>query len=95
MMMTSLPGSSLCLHIPKTGSSYVSRFFDAADWLEFRRRYHLARLARPTVPYRAGIEVVRQIKRHGPAWGNLSCRARAHHAGYNTLPPGRRHHPKL
>ena len=80
--MTSLPRPSLCLNIPKTGSSFTSRFFDAADWLEVRRRCGLARLA---VPNRAGIEIVRRIKRHGPAWGNLGCRSWHHHAGYRSL----------
>ena len=90
--MTSLPRPSLCLNIPKTGSSFTGRFFDAADWLEFRRRCGLARLA---VPNRAGIEIVRRIKRHGPAWGNLGCRSWHHHAGYSSLPPALRRHPRL
>ena len=46
LKMASLPRPSLaaearrstCLNIPKIGSSFTSRFFDAADWLEFRRR---------------------------------------------------------
>ena len=90
--MTSLPRPSLCLNIPKTGSSFTSRFFDAADWLELRRRGGLTRLA---VPNRAGIEIVRRIKRHGPAWGNLGCRSPHHHAGYSSLAPGLRRHPRL
>ena len=90
--MRPLPRPSLCLNIPKTGSSFTSRFFDAADWLQFRRRCGLTRLA---VPNRAGIEIVRAIKRHGPTWGNLGCRSGDHHAGYASLPPGLRRHPKL
>ena len=90
--MTSLPRPSLCLNIPKTGSSFTSRFFDAADWLELRRRGGLTRLA---VPNRAGIEIVRRIKRHGPAWGNLGCRSWHHHAGYSSLAPGLRRHPRI
>ena len=42
-----MPRPSLCLNIPKTGSSFTSRFFDAADWLELRRRCGLGRLAAP------------------------------------------------
>ena len=87
-----MPRPSLCLNIPKTGSSFTSRFFDAADWLEIRRQCGLTRLA---VPSRAGIEIVRRIKRHGPAWGNLGCRSWDHHAGYSSLPRDLRRHPKL
>ena len=90
--MRPLPRPSLCLNIPKTGSSFTSRFLDAADWLQFRRRCGLTRLAAPN---RTGIEIVRGIKRHGPAWGNLGCRSGDHHAGYASLPPGLRRHPKL
>ena len=90
--MAPLPRPSLCLNIPKTGSSFTSRFFDAADWLELKSRLGWGR---PAMPNRAGIEIVRQIKRRGPAWGNLSCRAWDHHAGYSSLPPGLRRHPKL
>ena len=32
--MAPLPRQSLCLNIPKTGSSFTTWFFDAADWLE-------------------------------------------------------------
>ena len=60
----------------KIGSSYVSRFFDAADWLEIGRRCGPTHLP---LPNRAGIEIVRRLKRHGPAWGNLACRAWDHH----------------
>ena len=77
--MSPLPRPSLSLNIPKTGSSFTSRFFDAADWIQFRRRCGLTRLA---VPNRAGIEIVWAIKSHGPAWGNLGGRSGDHHAGY-------------
>ena len=50
-----MPRPSLCLNIPKTGSSFTSRFFDAADWLELRRRCGLGRLAAPN---RASVEIV-------------------------------------
>ena len=90
--MTSLPRPSLCLNIPRTGSTFTSRLFDAADWLELRRRCGLTRLA---VPNRASIEIVRRIKRYGPAWGNLNCRSWHHHAGYSHLAPGLRRHPRI
>ena len=87
-----LPGPSICLHIPKTGSTWVDWFFNAADWLSLRRRLHARRLA---VPDRASLELVRRIKRHGPAFGNLNCRAGDHHTGYAGLPEGLRALPKL
>ena len=87
-----MPRPSLCLNIPKTGSSFTSRFFDAADWLELRRRCGLGRLASPN---RASVEIVRRIKRYGPGWGNLTCRFWDHHAGYSSLPSELRRHPKL
>ena len=87
-----LPRPSLCLNIPKTGSSFTSRFVDAADWLELRRRCGLGRLSAPN---RASLEIARRIKRYGPAWGNLTCRFWDHHAGYSSLPPDLRRHPKL
>ena len=87
-----MPRPSLCLNIPKTGSSFTSRFFDAADWLELRRRCGLGRLAAPN---RASVEMVRRIKRYGPGWGNLTCRFWDHHAGYSSLPSDLRRHPKL
>ena len=87
-----MPRPSLCLNIPKTGSSFTSRFFDGADWLELRRRCGLGRLAAPN---RASVEIVRRIKRYGPGWGNLTCRFWDHHAGYSSLPSDLRRHPKL
>ena len=87
-----MPRPSLCLNIPKTGSSFTSRFFDAADWLELRRRCGLGRLAAPN---RASVEIVRRIKRYGPGWGNLTCRFWDHHVGYSSLPSDLRRHPKL
>ena len=72
-----MPRPSLCLNIPKTGSSFTRRFFDSADWLELRRRCGLGRLAAPN---RASVEIVKRIKRYGPGWGNLTCRFWNHHA---------------
>ena len=83
-----LPKPSLCLNIPKTGSSWMRHFFDAADWLELRRR---CGLGHRTPPLRASLELVRMAKRYGPEWGSLNCRARDHHAGYGSLPA--REHP--
>ena len=87
-----LPKPSLCLNIPKTGSSWMRHFFDAADWLELKRRCGLGHC---TAPLRASLELVRMGKRYGPAWGNINCRARDHHAGYSSLPESIRRHPKL
>ena len=87
-----LPRPSICLHIPKTGSTWVDWFFNAADWLMLRRSLGLRR---PVLPGRARLELIRRIKRHGPAFGNLNCRARAHHTGYAGLPKGLRPLPKL
>ena len=90
--MPPLPRPSLCLNVPKTGSSYTARFFNAADWLELGRRCGLNRLR---VPNRAAVEAVKRIKRHWLEYGNLNCRVWNHHAGYSTLPAGIRHHPKV
>ena len=87
-----LPRPSICLHIPKTGSTWVDWFFNAADWLALRRSFHSRRLA---MPHRASLDLVRRIKRHGPAFGNLNCRTGDHHTGYAGLPEGLRHLPKL
>ena len=87
-----LPRPSICLHIPKTGSTWADWFFNAADWLELRRSFHVRRLA---IPYRTSLELVRRIKRHGPAFGNLNCRTGDHHTGYAGLPEGLRHLPKI
>ena len=92
MVKESLPRPSLCLNVPKTGSSYLRRFFDAADWLELRRRCGLGRL---TLPLRTSTAVVSAIKRHGPAFGNLNCRIREHHTGYSQLPGSLRPYPRL
>ena len=70
-----LPRPSICLHIPKTGSTWVDWIFNAADWLSLRRSFHSRRLA---MPHRASLELVRRIKRHGPAFGNLNCRTGGH-----------------
>jgi len=87
-----LPRPSICLHIPKTGSAWVDWFFNAADWLEFRRSLGIRRLA---LPGRASLELVRRIKRHGSAFGNLNCRTGDHHTGYAAPPDGLRPLPKL
>ena len=87
-----LPRPSLCLNIPKTGSSWMRHVFDAADWLELKRRCGLGHRA---PPLRASLEFVRMAKRYGPEWGSLNCRARDHHAGYRSLPESLRRHPKL
>ena len=87
-----VPRPSLCLNIPKTGSGFTTRFFDAADWLEFKRRLGRYRLA---VPNWTTIRMVRRIKRYGPARGNLSSRSWDHHAGYSSLPSDLRRHAKL
>ena len=87
-----LPRPSICLHIPKTGSTWVDWFFNAADWLSLRRRLGSRRLG---MPGRASLELVRRIKRHGPAFGNLNCRTGDHHTGYAGLPESLRGLPKL
>ena len=87
-----LPRPSVLLNIPKTGSTFTRRFFDAADVLAFRRRFGSRRLR---VPGRAGIELVRRLKRHGPAYGNLNCRLAHHHTGVSRLPPPLRALPKI
>lgn len=87
-----LPKPSLCLNIPKTGSSFTNYFFNAADWLELKRLYGLNHL---TVPHRTSLEFVKTLKRRCARFGNLSCRAWHHHAGYSTLPAAIRHVPKL
>ena len=87
-----LPRPSVCLHIPKTGSTWVDWFFNAADWLSLTRSLGLRRAA---LPCRASLELIRRIKRHGPAFGNLNCRTGDHHTGYAGLPESLRHLPKL
>ena len=87
-----LPRPSICLYIPKTGSTWADWFFNAADWLSLRRSFRSRRL---TVPHRTSLELVRRIKRHGPAFGNLNCRTGDHHTGYAGLADGLRHLPKL
>ncbi|MDE0003683.1 MAG: hypothetical protein OXQ29_13415 [Rhodospirillaceae bacterium] len=87
-----LPRTSICLHIPKTGSTWVDWFFNAADWLAIRRKLASRRLA---MPRRTSLALVRRIKRHGPAFGNLNCRIGNHHVGYAGLPESLRRLPKL
>lgn len=87
-----LPKPSLCLNIPKTGSSFVRWFFDAADWLELKRTGGLRRLR---VPKPVAIHAVKAIKRHALAYGSLNSRLRDHHASYSTWPEGIREHPRL
>ena len=55
-----LPRPSLCLNIPKTGSFWMRHVFDAADWLELKRR---CGLGHRTPPRRASLEFVRMAKR--------------------------------
>ena len=87
-----LPRPSICPHIPRTGSTWVDWIFNAADRLSLRRSFHSRCLA---MPHRASLELVRRIKRHGPAIGNQNCRTRDHHTGYAGLPEGLRHLPRL
>ena len=87
-----LPRPSICPHIPRTGSTWVDWIFNAADRLSLRLSFHSRCLA---MPHRASLELVRRIKRHGPAIGNQNCRTRDHHTGYAGLPEGLRHLPKL
>ena len=87
-----MPQPSVCLNIPKTGSSFTTWFFGAADWLQFKRACRLRRLS---VPNRAGIEASKRIKRLGVTYGSLNARLRDHHAGYSTWPTSVRHYPKL
>ncbi len=87
-----LPKPSLCLNIPKTGTSFMRQFFNAADWLEVRR---LCGLNHCVLPLRPSLVAVEMLKRHGPAFGNLTCRAWDHHAGWSALPKSLRHLPGL
>lgn len=87
-----LPRPSLCLNVPKTGTQFMNRFLDAADWLHLKRACGLRRL-RP--PGGAAIRLVRRIKRHGIEFGNLNSRLHHYHAGYSSCPAGLRRHPKL
>ena len=86
-----LPEPSLCLNIPKTGSTFTDRFFNAADWLELKRRCGLKHLS---VPNRASVGVVKRLKRRWLEYGNLNCRIRHFHTGYSALPHAIRHYPK-
>ena len=87
-----LPRPSVCLNVPKTGSTFSNRFLDAADWLHLRRACGLTRLR---VPNRAEIEIVRPIKRYALTFGSLNCRLWDHHAGYSTWPESLRGYPRL
>ena len=68
-----LPRPSVCLNVPKTGSQFMNRFFDAADWLHLKRACGLRRLEpawrRSASGWSGGI------KRHGIEFGNLNCQS--------------------
>ena len=85
------PTPSLCLNVPKTGSSYAVRFFLAADCLELARRFGLRCLA---VPGPATQLAVRGIKRYVHDFGSRNSRI-IHHAGYSALPCHLRALPKV
>ena len=87
-----LPRPSLCLNVPKTGTTYTARFFAAADWLHLRQACGLRRLQ---LPSRAAIEAMNAFKRLGVRYGSLNPALPAHHAGYSTLPTDLRVHPRL
>lgn len=87
-----LPGTSLCLNIPKTGTSYTARFFAAADWLHLK---HACRLRGLYVPNRAAVEFMNTFKRLGVRYGSLNPALRRHHTGYSTLPARLRVYPRL
>ena len=89
--MSMLPKSSLCLNVPKTGTSFIKDFFDAADYLELK---HLCGLKYLTMPNPIGREVVKRIKKYGFKYGNRNCRFK-HHVGYNDLPHDVRKYPKI
>lgn len=78
-----LPRPSLCLNVPKTGTTYTARFMAAADWLQLRRACRVRRLR---LPHRAEIEAVNTVKRLGATFGNLNPRLARHHADYSTWP---------
>ena len=87
-----LPRPSVCLNIPKTGSTNTVWFFGAADWLHLKRACSLRRLG---VPNRASLRALNRIKRLGLAYGNLNGHLPVHHAAYSTLPAGLRGYPKI
>ena len=86
-----LPRTSLCLNIPKTGTTYTARFFAAADWLHLQ---HACRLRSLYVPNRAAVEFMNTFKRLGFRYGSLNPVLRRH-AGYSTLPARLRVYPRL
>ena len=86
------PRPSLCLNVPKTGTTYTARFFGAADWLHLQWACRLRRLH---VPNRAAIEAMNAVKRLGVRYGSLNPVLPAHHAGYSTLPLRLRVYPRL
>ena len=87
-----LPRPSLFLNVPKTGSQFMNRFLDAADWLHLKRACGLRRLG---LPSGASIHIVRRIKRHAIEFGSLNSRLWHEHAGYSSWPAGLRRYPKL
>lgn len=87
-----LPRPSLCLNLPKTGSTYTARFFAAADWLHLQ---HACGLRRLHVPARLALESMNAFKRLGVRHGSLNPLLPAHHAGYSALPARLRVYPRL
>ena len=87
-----LPTPSLCLNVPKTGTTYTARFMAAADWLHLRRACRIRRLR---LPNRAEVEAVNAVKRLGAGFGNLNPRLAQHHADYSTWPARLRSLPTL
>ncbi len=87
-----MPRASVCLHLPKTGTTYTDRFFAAADWLQLRRACRLRRLRMPSS---LEIGVLGALKRLGLRYGNLSPALRDRHAGYGAWPEALRARPTL
>ena len=87
-----LPKPSLCLNVPKTGTTYTVRFMAAADWLHLRRTCRFRRLR---LPHRAETEALNALKRLGATFGNLNPRLAQHHADYSKLPTRLRSLPRI
>ena len=87
-----LPKASFCLNIPRTGTTFLSFFFNNADYLELKRRIGLNYL---TVSSQASLNFVKAVKRYSFEYGNLNCRLSHHHAGYSSFSYELRKHPKI
>ena len=87
-----LPGKSVCLDIPRTGTTWTNRFFNAADWLELKRA---CGWRQPNTPGRRGMAIANSLKRQGFAFGNLNCLVERKHTGFSALPEAVRNLPKL